>query len=232
MDGQLDTRQRSALHEAGHMVILHLMGGRTLRCALAADGHAQAQWSFALPPALTSDQAAWWAVVTAFIHADHTTYPALHGRLMERTVPTAWAEHLSQPVMRLLEFLWAGEIAEAMAGDAAGPLGGTDQISLDRIKIAALELATPSLLRPGQVTVSERGRAVERLARVRGDVLHVATALYEHGELDADEIEHVLLQDTQTSLSPLASVLGVMGIMGLGGVLLDEVADSFDWFDS
>ena len=103
---------------------------------------------------------------------------------------------------------------------------------LDRLKIATIETATRGLLRPGELAVSERPRTAQRLGRFRGDLLRLAQALYELGELDQATIARLLAADTATVLSPLGAALGALALLGLGGVLLDEVADPGAWFDS
>jgi hypothetical protein len=232
MSGNLGSRERTALHEAGHIVLLHLNGGRTVSCAIAADGSALTQAEFPLPARLSPEQLRWWSAATAYVHADRQSYPSLHAALIALPLPEGWQSALGKSVSQLLAYLWAGEIAEDMAGAAGPSTPGSEAAGLDRLRIATLETATRGGLRPGELAVSEREGTVKRLERFRGDILRIAHTLYELGELDQATIARLLAADTATVLSPLGAALGTLGLLGLGGVLLDEVADSLDWFDS
>lgn len=234
MSGNLGSRERTALHEAGHIVLLHLNGGRTVSCAITADGTALTQAEFPLPARLSPEQQRWWSAATAYVHADRHSYPSLHAALAALPLPMSEAglSALGKSISQLLAYLWAGEIAEDMAGAAGPSTPGSEAAGLDRLRIATLETATRGGLRPGELAVSEREGTVKRLERFRGDILRIAHALYELGELDQATIARLLAADTATVLSPLGAALGTLGLLGLGGVLLDEVADSLDWFDS
>jgi hypothetical protein len=232
MSGNPASRERTALHAAGHIVLLHLDGGRTTGCAIAGDGSAIVQAQFTPPVRLSAEQQRWWSAVIAYVQADRDDYPALHAGLARLPLPGDWLPALGPAISQLLAYLWAGEIAEDMAGSAGEAAAGSDAAALDRLKIATIEAATRGMLRPGEQAVSERQGAARRLARFRGDILRLAQALYEQGELDQRTIARLLAADTSTVLSPLGAALGTLGLVGLGGVILDEIADSFDWFDS
>jgi hypothetical protein len=231
MDGT-PNRERTALHEAGHIVLLHLNGGRTVSCAIVADGTALAQAEFPLPATLSAQQQRWWTAATAYVHADRHSYPALQGALTGLPLPEGWQPALGKPIAQLLAYLWAGGIAEDMAATDEESSSMSEAAGLDRLKIATIETAARGLLRPGELAVSERPATAQRLGRFRGDILRLAQALYQLGELDQAAIARLLVADTQTVLSPLGAALGALGLLGLGGVLLDEVAASCDWFDS
>ncbi len=228
----LGPRERTALHEAGHIVLLHLDGGWTVGCSISADGTAQTQAEFPLPARLTADQQHWWSAAIAAVQADRIAAPSHLAALAALPLPEGWPTALGASISQLLAYLWAGEIAEDMAGEAGSSTPVSEAAGLDRLRIAALETATRGGLRPGELAVSERQATAQLLARFRGDILRVAQALCEQGELDQDAITQLLHADTATALSPLGAALGTLGLLGLGGVLLDEVADSFDWFDA
>jgi hypothetical protein len=232
MTGEPGSRERTALHEAGHIVLLHLNRGRTVSCAITADGTALTQAEFPLPSRLSPEQQRWWSAATAYVHADRHSYASLHTALTALPLPDGWQSALGQPISQLLAYLWAGEIAEDMAGAPGPSTTGSEAAGLDRLRIATLETATRGGLRPGELAVSERQATVQRLERFRGDILRIAQALYELGELDQATIAQLLAADSASALSPLGAALGTLGLLGLGGVLLDEVADSLDWFDS
>jgi hypothetical protein len=232
MSGNPGPRVRTALHEAGHIVLLHLDGGRTAGCAILADGSAQTQAEFPPPARLSAEQQRWWRAATAYVQGDRHSYADLHGALSGVPLPAGWQAALAPSIAKLLAYLWAGEIAEDMAGGDDDASTGSEAAALDRLKIATLESATRGGLAAGEPAVSERQATAQRLERFRSDIMRLAQALYELGELDQGTIIQLLNAQTASPLSPLGTALATLGLAGLGAVLLDEVPDPFDWFDS
>lgn len=166
------------------------------------------------------------------MQGDRHAYADLHGALAGVPLPAGWQEALGPAITRLLAYLWAGEIAEDMAGADDESTLGSEAAALDRLKIATLESATRGALATGEAAVSERQATAQRLERFRSDIMRLAQALHDQGELDQGAIIRLLNAETASPLSPFGAALATLGLAGLGAVLFDEVPDPFDWLDS